>query len=183
MTSLAAAKQRVDSLLKVQHHLRTVLSSNDSKDDSAPSDPKLSELRQLLGGAVRARAEQQHKIDELCASLQEERTAAHAAQHASMIAKQELETVRKQMQQLQKELADERSERMESEAAAMEREEELQGRVDELMEAERRRVELEKAMAEVEPPPDAPVVQVAVAPPPPAVQNAGFDASAGGFSL
>ena len=184
-SELLLARERVDALLQAQNRLRVLLDSNASSDQAATASPKLVELRQLLGRAVRTQTEQQHEIDTLRAELAEERTISQNARHAAENSAAETAAAREQLHQVQQDLSDERQERMESEAAAMEREEQLQGRVEQLEEEERRRVALEKAMAEVEPPPAMPAamqMQV-VAPPPQPASNAGFAASAGGFEL
>lgn len=192
-------RAQVDELLKVQQRLKAVVIAApiiaphlDSLDvagtsvetaKSETADAKVAELRQLLGKAVRAQTEQQHDIDRLRDALREERTGAISERHAANVAAAEAQQLREEVHELRSQLAEEQRERMESEAAALEREEQLEARVQDLVEAEQRRLALEKAMAEVEPPPASapPSIQVSAPPPPP--PSAGFDASAGGFSL
>ena len=116
----------------------------------------MSELRQLLGKAVRAQAEQQHEIESLRDSLREERTVAGNAREMASNASRDAEELRQQVESLRSQLADEQvrslsrprpdpqcaspshhvahhvrvqRERMESESAALEREEELEVRL------------------------------------------------------
>ena len=82
-SELLLARERVDALLQAQNRLRVLLDSNASTDQAATASPKLVELRQLLGRAVRTQTEQQHEIDTLRAELAEERTISQNARHAA----------------------------------------------------------------------------------------------------
>ena len=62
-SELLLARERVDALLQAQNRLRVLLDSNASTDQAATASPKLVELRQLLGRAVRTQTEQQHEIE------------------------------------------------------------------------------------------------------------------------
>jgi hypothetical protein len=197
--SLLDAQQRVDELLSMQQKLRTLLGGGLpplGEENTAPvptakggggslaNDEKLGEMRTLLGQAVRAQTEQQHEIDSLRQALREEQTASQIAVAQATSSRTDMQDARKKLEEVQAQLKAEQSERMESEAAAMEREETLQAKVEELEEAERRRLELEKAFEAVDSTPTPPAASISVATPPPKPPApAGFDISAGGFSL
>jgi hypothetical protein len=192
---------QVDELLQVQQRLKAVVlaaptiapagdldplaaaSATVGTAKAETADAKVAELRQLLGKAVRAQTEQQHDIDRFREALREEQTGAVSERHAANVAASEAQQLRKEVDELRSQLAEEQRERMESEAAALEREEQLEARVQDLVEADQRRLALEKAMAEVEPPPASAPPSIQVSAPPPAPPSAGFDVSAGGFSL
>ena len=138
----------------------------------------------MLGSAVRQHAAQQRELDAMHHSLSEERISAYSAsQNAKLMASESAEA-RELVAKLQAELDVERSEREASEAAAAQKAKELQDKVDELEEKERRRLELQAALDAAEPEPAMPAASIAVAQaPPPPPPSAGFDVSAGGFSL
>ena len=181
-SALEDAQAKVDHLLEVQRKLHAVL--NDAPLTAGTGES--AGVRNLLGHAVRAQTEQQRELDALRDTLREERCLVFSSAQQAKAAATELAAVREQAARLQAELDKERSERMESESAALEREEALQAQVDEMEEKERRRVQLAEEFARVEalagPPMPAPSITVA-APPPPPPAAAGFDVSAGGFSL
>eukprot|EP00322_Chrysochromulina_rotalis_P016735 CAMPEP_0115857744 /NCGR_PEP_ID=MMETSP0287-20121206/15737_1 /TAXON_ID=412157 /ORGANISM="Chrysochromulina rotalis, Strain UIO044" /LENGTH=222 /DNA_ID=CAMNT_0003311981 /DNA_START=27 /DNA_END=695 /DNA_ORIENTATION=+ len=198
---LEDAQQRVDELLRVQQKLKAVLVNGASATSStavvvseAPAigngqdTKKVTELRKLLGDAVRTQAKQQSEIESLRELLREEQTAARNALESARIAETKSGELQEQVDELQRQLQTEQQDRMESEAAALEREEKLEEKVEELEEKERRRIALEaameEAMAKEAPPTKAVVPEVAVAvSASPAKPAEGFDAAAGGFSL